>query len=416
MASYSRLLDEINAVKAIDNHTHMARLRTIDPAHSSKVVQYLVERPIIQQGTWGCVPSPMRNSEFDEITSIVRELYDFKPELTKENSDKLSSKMKESWTQSPSTVFRNALDLAGIEIALVNHWHLMPDLDRERFKHVPFCDHLLYPIKESNIKVRQMQQAERWLDQVYERKGGQPETFEEYLSLIRDEVYKHVEDSAVALKVWSTFFRSLHFQKVEEGKARKVYTIYKSGKKVSESEYRLLQDCFAHHIFALCTELGIPVHFHVGFGLANDRITLENSSPVNLENLIKDRDYDGLRVVLIHGGYPFVREAGSLARMNKNVLLDFSWLCAILPPRDLGFILREWLVWKLEDRILFGTDAGTTPYLTGDIHCVFGARRARKALSLALSGLIDDGVLDEEETIIFAHRIFRENAMDLYNL
>ncbi|RLI22674.1 hypothetical protein DRO47_02330, partial [Candidatus Bathyarchaeota archaeon] len=177
-----------------------------------------------------------------------------------------------------------------------------------------------------------------------------------------------------------------------------------------------LQDFIARRIFSTCMKLNLPIHVHVGFGLANDVITLDYSNPLNLENLLKDRELEELKIVLIHGGYPFIREAAALARMNDNCYLDFSWLPMLIPPRDLSFILREWLAWKLEDRILFGTDAVEAPWGTDDLLCVYGSRQARKALEFTLSETIRDHVLTEEEAVTIAHKILRDNALELYKL
>jgi len=231
---------------------------------------------------------------------------------------------------------------------------------------------------------------------------------------VEDDLTAYKNQGVVAVKIWSAFFRSLHFQRVEEAKARKVYSDGVSNHPVDESGYREFQDYIAHYIFTLCFELGLPVHVHTSFGLANDRITVANSSPCNLENITKDREYDGLKIVLIHGGYPHVREAGSMALMNGGVYIDSSWLSAVLPPSDLALIFREWFAWKLEDKVLFGTDAVYTKYLTGDILYVYSVRRARRALSLALSGMIVDGVLSQGEAVEIAEKVLRKNAMNLY--
>jgi predicted TIM-barrel fold metal-dependent hydrolase len=255
---------------------------------------------------------------------------------------------------------------------------------------------------------------ERSLETAYQRHGGKPEAFDDYLEFVGDELRDYKEQGAVAVKIWSAFFRSLHFQRAEETRAKRVYNQYISNLTFDESGYREFQDYLAHHIFSLCKDLNLPVHIHTGFGLANDKITLSNSSPCNLENIVKDEDFAGLKIVLIHGGYPYVREAGSLALMNDDVYIDSSWLSAVIPPSDLGSIFREWFAWKLEDKVLFGMDATYTKYLTGDILYVFSARRARRALSLSLTGMLNEGVLNRDEAVLIAEKVLRKNALKLY--
>ncbi|MCX6655434.1 MAG: amidohydrolase family protein [Candidatus Bathyarchaeota archaeon] len=407
--------EEITKIRVIDNHTHYPNV--IDnESYISSVTNFLTDKKKIKHKVGGGALHPLRDSEYNEIKGIVKELYGYEHDaISNETKEELAAKIRKTWksyeTDDPYT---SPLDLAGIEIALVNLDGLASNLNKNRFKWVPHVDRYLYPIKKANIQVRQMQYMEGTLEASYDRYGGKPESFDDYLKLVEDDLRNYKKQGVVAVKIWSAFFRSLHFQKVEQEKAKKVYSDYISNLPVDDSGYRVFQDCIAHHTFSLCKELDLPVHVHTGFGLANDRITVTGSSPCNLENIVKDSDYDGLKIVLIHGGYPHVREAGSLALMNDNVFIDSSWLSSVLPPNDLAMIFREWFAWKLEDKVLFGTDSTYAKYLTGDILCVYGARRARRALSLSLSGMMSDGVLGRDEAVEIAEKVLRQNALKLY--
>ena len=417
MTSKIRLLDSINNIQAIDNHTHMLIPRTNDiSSQISSVVEYLVEKPsdtgVVSRGG---IILPMRRSEYREIIVAIKELYGYEQDsITKMNSGKLYSIIMESRKHGVASAYTNALDKANIEIALVNSFDKLTDLDGERFKWVPIVDSFLYPLQEANFRIEPISRFEAHLRSIYKKKGGGPETFEDYLSLIESELKEYKDESAVAVKIWSAFFRSLHFQRINESEAKKIFKAYQTKKKFSTSEYKQLQDFIAYHIFSTCLELDLSVHFHTGFGLANDFIKLSDSSPLNLENLAGDRELEGLKIVLIHGGYPFYKEAGNLARMKEDVYLDFSWLPYLIPPHDLSIILREWLAWKLEDRILFGTDTVDKMWGRKDLVLVHTTKRARKGLALALSGLMHDDILSEEEAKVIARKVMRENALDLY--
>ena len=62
------------------------------------------------------------------------------------------------------------------------------------------------------------------------------------------------------------------------------------------------------------------VQFHTGLGDSDIILTL--SSPAHLQPLI--RAYPNTTVVLLHGSYPYTREAGYLASVYPNVYLDFG--------------------------------------------------------------------------------------------
>jgi len=426
MSSLTYLEGEISVIRAIDNHTHMTRLwRYAESVNFedkvSSIVRYLIEKPSAKLKVGGGALLPLRNIEYREIINALRVLYGFEGDsLTEECAEELTSKILDSRKKGLAYAYSNALDKAGIDVALINTPELRQELDKERFKWVPFVDQFLYPLKKANAYLRMkatwtFERFEKELDFIYRKACVHPETFEDYLSLLERELKEYKSKGAVAVKFWSAFFRSLYFSEVNESEAKKVFKQYVSNESVTEVGYVKLQDFIARKVMSICRDLDLPVHIHVGFGLANDVITLSNSSPVNLENIAGDREFEGLKIVLIHGGYPYVREAGSLVRMRENVFIDFSWLPVLIPPSEFSFILREWIAWKLEDKLLFGTDAVEAPWGTDDLLCVYGARQARKALAITLSGMIEDSVLNRDEAVTIAQKTLRENALELYN-
>lgn len=423
MALFQQLKAEIEVIQAIDNHSHLAW-----PYHGGfeawviSVVKYLLERSSTRLQFGSGALLPLRDAEYIDVLSVIKDLYGFEAEsITKNNAEDLVARILGSREAGLAAAYNTALDKAGVEIALVDTPLLPLELDQKRFRWVPRVDQFLYPLTRANTCLREragesFERFERELTNVYQVHGEIPETWEDYLALIEKELNRYKTRGAVAVKIWSAFFRSLKFVKIPEKKAKNIFVKYAKKGDVKEAEYKHLQDFLAHHIISLCIDLDLAVHIHTGFGLANQLITLESSSPLNLENLAGDEELGKLKLVLIHGGYPFYREAASLARMKDNVFLDFSWLSVLLPPKDLSYILREWIAWKLEDRVLFGTDADSTPWATDDLVCVYGTRRARNALTLALSSMIEDSSLSENEATIAAQRMLRENALTLYSL
>lgn len=382
------------------------------------MVRYLKERPAAQPKVGGGPLVPLRSSEYSRLMKALKDLYGFgQNSLTSEDCEELTSRILESRKKGLEAV----LDKAGIEIALVNTCELRPELDPRRFRWVPFADQFLYPLKRSNTYLRskaswKFERFEKELDFAYQKAAVKPETLEDYVSFVEDQLKEYRKRGAVGVKLWSAFFRSLSFRNGVESGAKEVFSKYSSKRKIKEEQYTKLQDFIAFKILSSCAELGLPVHVHVGFGLATKVISLGFSSPLNLENIVQHEDLEKLKVVLIHGGYPYVRESGSLAGMNDNVFIDFSWLPVLIPPHDLSYILREWIAWKLDEKLLFGTDAVDTPWATDELLCVYGAEQARDALTLALSGMVTDSLLTDEEATKIAERAMRENALEIYGL
>ena len=71
-----------------------------------------------------------------------------------------------------------------------------------------------------------------------------------------------------------------------------------------------------------------PVQFHTGLG--DPDLTLTLASPAHLQPLIRfysESQTQKPKIVLLHAGYPYTREAGYLAAMYENVYLDMGEVC-----------------------------------------------------------------------------------------
>lgn len=101
---------------------------------------------------------------------------------------------------------------------------------------------------------------------------------------------------------------------------------------------------------------GRPFHFHCGGG--DPDINLAHATPVELFPLLVDRQHQP--IVLIHSGYPWVREAAYIASILPNVSLELSELI----PWGWGMI-----EWGLEmivgtvpaSKVLYGSDEAGDP-------------------------------------------------------
>ena len=96
------------------------------------------------------------------------------------------------------------------------------------------------------------------------------------------------------------------------------------------------------------------MHIHSSVG-GGDYFNVRGVNVLNLEPLLRDPHYRFVTWVLIHGGYPFDREAMLLASM-KNVYLDSSAVELMLYPTEFKDMLKRWLE-MYPDKITFGTDA-----------------------------------------------------------
>jgi uncharacterized protein len=90
----------------------------------------------------------------------------------------------------------------------------------------------------------------------------------------------------------------------------------------------------AIYIFRVMVEeagmLHLPMHLHSAVGIG-DYFSLQNGNVLNLENVLRDPRYKNVTFVLLHGGWPYEREAALLTAV-QNVYLDTSFQSEMLYP------------------------------------------------------------------------------------
>ena len=83
---------------------------------------------------------------------------------------------------------------------------------------------------------------------------------------------------------------------------------------------------------------------------------------------------------------------------------------------DLGQILRDWLT-QWPDKVLFGTDAfGFGPMFGWELTAWVSQNSARQALGIALTEMMQDGLIDRDRGKEIATMVLRTNAEKLYGL
>lgn len=148
---------------------------------------------------------------------------------------------------------------------------------------------------------------------------------------------------------------------------------------------------------------GLPMQLHTGFG---DRdIDLRLANPLHLRAQLEGGVLARLPVVLLHAGYPFVREAAYLAGIYPNVFVDISLATPLLAGPGLVRVLEELLALVPVTKLLYGSDAWGVPEWFW-----LAARAGRRALAAALAWLPAD------EARWAGRRVLRDNAAELYRL
>ena len=108
-------------------------------------------------------------------------------------------------------------------------------------------------------------------------------------------------------------------------------------------------DARYYPIYAKCCELNVPIIITSGLSPKSPRVTMDSSNPVYIDMVA--RDFPELKIIISHGGYPWVNEIIGVAFRNTNVYLDISEVET--HPMSEAYIQAANTI--LQDKILFAS-------------------------------------------------------------
>jgi predicted TIM-barrel fold metal-dependent hydrolase len=313
------------------------------------------------------------------------------------------------------------LNKARIGTMLANRVAMGKGVEPPRFRWVPYADALLFPLDNSGMAAESPDRKVFFAleDRVRARYFKQvgisvpPATLDEYLKRVVTPILERQKaGGAVAEKFEVAYLRSFNFSDPPRAEAEKIYASWVGRGAPDAAAYKLLQDFLFRYIAMECGRLNMPVHLHAMAG-AGSYFSISGVNPLLLEPLFNDPRLRKTNFVLLHGGWPYVREIGSLLQ-KPNVYLDISSQDLIIPSHTEAQWLREWL--ELEpQKVLFGTDG--YPYndeLGWPEATWIASRNARMALGIALTGMLQDGEISRAHAGDIARMVLRGNAEALY--
>ncbi len=403
----SALLSEIKKIKAIDNHSHDLPFDK-DVANEPESEDALGKTPF---------PYPVRlridNPEYLEAWKFLYEYkyQDINSEHTREVLKTKRSLMREKGEDWPVWV----LDKNSIQIGFVNLPALGPGQQNSRFRWVPFSDALVSPFYRKQNKYTLGATIKKFMSELQEEEL--PPSLSEYtLNIITQILERWKEKGAVSIKIALAYRRPLDFKNVPEDEAEQIYSSLLSNKDISENDYKNLEDYLFHYLALEAGRIGLVVHIHTGIG-ADPYFNISGSNPMLLETVFNDPELRNTNFVIIHGGWPFDKQAGVLL-IKPNVYADFSAQTFLRSTNALSETLRAWLEWYPE-KILFGTDSYSdqnTPLSDWEEKLWLANKSAREALAIALTEMMNDDQITREVAIHLAKMVLRDNAVRLYRL
>jgi hypothetical protein len=401
------LTAEMQRIRAIDNHAHPVRFT----APNEPADRFFDALPVDNMDPQSD-PVNLR-PDAPAMAEAWRALY---------GSDHFDQARKTSLVQQKGAAWPAwALDQMGIEIMLANRVEMGPgeSFPASRFRWVPYADALMFPLDNSKLGVNSDRKSffalEGQLRARYLQDAGLaavPTTLDEYLArVVTPTLEKQRAGGAVAEKFEAAYLRSLAFDKADRALAAK---IYQTRGPLDQAAYKPLQDFLFRYIATECSRLGMAVHIHSNAG-AGGYFDVSGGNPMNLEPTLNDPELRKTKFVMLHGGWPFTREITALLT-KPNAYLDFSAQDLDLPPAPLAHTIREWLEY-VPEKVLFATDA--YPYMAEmgwEESGWIAARTGRRALAIALTGMMRDGEITRARASQLARMVLRDNARSLYGI
>jgi hypothetical protein len=413
------LMAEIRRIRAIDNHSHPPKL--VGQGEKDDEFDALPCDPL-EPTPAGLTTRP----ENPQYLAAWKELwgYRYDDRAPEHVQDVVAARARAraahgddypSWT----------LGRIGIDIELSNRVAMGRGLNDAHHRWVPFDDALIFPLDNSPLAAQTPDRKfffsrEDMLRARYMKEAGVaelPVTLAAYVSrVVTPTLEAQKKQGAVAIKFEVAYLRSLDFAAASPDDASATYTRYARGGAPDTAQYRRLQDYLFRYVAAEAGRLGLPVHIHTGGGCGG-YFYLAGANPLLLEPVLNDAALRKTSFVLLHGGAVAYTQAIAYLMMKPNVYADMSQLTWMESPQHLATSLRYWLEW-FPEKILFGTDLWPNGAPTIDWEEIGWQANdtGRRALGIALTGMMRDGEITRAQALAFARAVLRGNAEQLYHL
>lgn len=335
----------------------------------------------------------IRNTAYAKQTLItIRDIFgidDLNRNTYRQLSEAIAKSRKPDW-------YRHVMrEKANIAVSIVD-WQ-STDLQPDIFVPTMRLDHFVGVLSRADLGILEGES------------GITIHSLDDLVKAMRTALEGYVARGAVAVKSALAYNRVLKYDKVSRHEAEIAFNRIAShlGEGLAWLEAKPLQDYMMHQVVRAAIEVGLPIQVHTGLQEGNENI-ITNADPTHLVNLFIE--YKEAKFDLFHGGYPYVHEWATLAKYFANVTADITWL-PIISPEMARRLLHELIETVPGNKIMaFGGDSMTVEMAYG--HAVM----ARQMVARVLSEKVDEGYLSEDEAVVLARRMLRDNPASLYKL
>lgn len=285
---------------------------------------------------------------------------------------------------------RGLLEAAGVVAVLADEGFPQPPIPARDFA------------RTIGVTVHRVARLEPWILQ--HRDGS----FDDLVSGVEATASEAASDpNCVAFKSIVAYRTGLDVGDPSPGEAEEAFERWKSDSwRETRRDAKPVRDFLVRRTLRVAKANDRPFHFHCGGG--DPDIDLTHAAPQNLFALLVDVQHQP--VVLVHSGYPWVREAAYIASVLPNVYLELSELI----PWGWGQV--EWALEMLVGtvpaaKLLYGSDEAGEPEAFWA-----SALLARAALQRVLSRFVDFDYLAVEQAERLGRLVLADACRKLHGI
>lgn len=332
-----------------------------------------------------------------------------------EDWEALMAVQRDWGTRHPSFAYDQATRVANTPVVITD----VPYVDRTAwnagcYRQVARIDPYLYPFHDGRPPGRgtEFQRFHAVFASVLaaelERYGldRPPPHLDDYVQFVDASLRRRIDEGAIGLKIVSAYVRSIDFPFASYADAASIYASLATGGSPATGP---LENFLVRRLAQHAADHGIPMQVHVGMGHPEPGMRIANSAPLLLESFLDTPSLNRLKVILLHGGYPFGSHLAALAQTYGNVFIDFSWM-PYLHHFHLRQKLAEWLEILPANKLLYGSDTSSPEF-----H-VAAAGYTRESLNHVLHDGFRRNVWDVKQVEWLARRILFDNTADVYGI
>ena len=398
-----KLLADLGRIKAVDAHSRLL-VNGVEPPAAAPSRREPATLPLRLRG------------EGPEWTRAWKALYriNLADADTDENIAVLQEAREKLRREKGAAFAGSMLDVAGVELALVEGEPPPGPAGSGpvRFRFLPRADLFLRPFSpDSADGLKPFFIAARTYTL--------PKSLDEFLKrIVTPGMERWLGAGAVGIDVGISRYRPINFDDTNAETARAAYSrlVVAGELGASPGDLKAFQDYTFRYIAREAGRLNLVVHIHTGMSREAGR-DVGNGNPLLLEPMLNDPNTQRTRFVLVHGGFPFDKEAAPIL-LRPNVWADTSVQDQVRAPTELAETLRWWFELAPE-KILFGTDAWSDPsaaQIRWPELTLLGAETTRQALALALAKMVSEGLVTRARALEMAEAVLRDNALELHGL